>query len=114
FTAPRGGQIHYANFFHRRWLPALRAAMSCPAHPRDRDEPGSTCDCPGVLRRRPTPHDLRHTHAAWLFSDPRVTPLAISRRLGHAQLATTSEIYGDLLPEAEGATIAALDDALGG
>lgn len=77
-------------------------------------EPGavSTCDCPGVLRRRPTPHDLRHTHAAWLFSDPRVAPLAISRRLGHAQLSTTSEIYGDLVPEAEDATIAALDDAL--
>lgn len=77
-------------------------------------EPGavSTCDCLGVLRRRPTPHDLRHTHAAWLFSDPRVAALAISRRLGHAQLSTTSEIYGDLVPAAEDAAIAALDDAL--
>ncbi|MEV4384362.1 site-specific integrase [Micromonospora sp. NPDC049580] len=77
-------------------------------------EPGavSPCDCPGVLRRRPTPHDLRHTHAAWLFSDRRMTPLAISRRLGHAQLSTTSEIYGDLMPEAEEAAVDALDDLL--
>ncbi|MEK8108697.1 tyrosine-type recombinase/integrase [Micromonospora sp. M12] len=65
-----------------------------------------------MLRRRPTPHDLRHTHAAWLFSDRRMTPLAISRRLGHAQLSTTSEIYGDLMPEAEEAAVDALDDLL--
>lgn len=73
----------------------------------------STCSCPGVLRRRPTPHDLRHTHAAWLFSNPAVTPLAISRRLGHAQLSTTSELYGDLMPEAQQATVDAIASALG-
>jgi integrase len=68
----------------------------------------STCDCPGVLHVRPTPHDLRHTHAAWLFADPDVAPLAISRRLGHANLATTSEIYGGLDPSAEGAAVSAI------
>ncbi|MEO3929286.1 site-specific integrase [Micromonosporaceae bacterium B7E4] len=71
----------------------------------------SECDCPGVLRAAPSWHDLRHTHAAWLFSDPRMTPLAISRRLGHQQLATTSEIYGDLMPSAEEAAVDAITDA---
>lgn len=71
----------------------------------------SGCDCPGVLRPAPSWHDLRHTHAAWLFSDPRMTPLAISRRLGHQQLATTSEIYGDLMPEAEETAVTAVADA---
>jgi len=84
----------------------------CHAHMGPDPAAVSTCDCPGVLRRRPTPHDLRHSHAAWLFSDARVTPLAISRRLGHAQLSTTSEIYGDLMPAAEDAVITALDDAI--
>jgi integrase len=93
---------------------ALAAAgwTRCRDHQGPAPEAVSTCDCADVLRRRPTPHDLRHTHAAWLFSDPRVTPLAISRRLGHAQLSTTSEIYGDLMPEAEESAVAALDDAL--
>jgi integrase len=85
----------------------------CHDHMGPAPDAVSTCDCPGVLRRRPTPHDLRHTHAAWLFSDRRMTPLAISRRLGHAQLSTTSEIYGDLMPEAEEAAVDALDDLLG-
>jgi integrase len=71
----------------------------------------STCDCSDVLRSAPSWHDLRHTHAAWLFSDPRMTPLAISRRLGHQQLATTSEIYGDLMPEAEELAVNAVADA---
>lgn len=84
----------------------------CHSHVGPAPDAVSTCDCPGVLRRRPTPHDLRHTHAAWLFSDRRMTPLAISRRLGHAQLSTTSEIYGDLMPEAEEAAVDALDDLL--
>jgi Site-specific recombinase XerC len=72
----------------------------CAAHYGPPPGAVSTCSCPDVLRVSPSWHDLRHTHAAWLFSDPRMTPLAISRRLGHQQLATTSEIYGDLIPEA--------------
>jgi integrase len=84
----------------------------CQTHVGPDPEAVSTCDCDGVLRKRPSPHDLRHTHAAWLFSTPGVTPLAISRRLGHAQLSTTSEIYGDLMPEAEDATVAAIGAAM--
>lgn len=93
---------------------ALAAAgwTRCRDHLGPAPDAVSTCHCLNVLRRRPTPHDLRHTHAAWLFSDPRVTPLAISRRLGHAQLSTTSEIYGDLMPEAEDVLVDAIDDVL--
>lgn len=92
-------------------------ARVVPEHTRCKDHLGprpdavSECDCPGALHVEPSWHDLRHTHAAWLFSDPNVTPLAISRRLGHAQLATTSEIYGDLMPDAEEAAVAAITAA---
>lgn len=84
----------------------------CRSHRAPRPNAVSTCDCDDVLRVRPTPHDLRHTHAAWLFADPNVAPLAISRRLGHASLATTSEIYGGLMPSAEMAAVEAISLAM--
>ncbi|MFG2165557.1 tyrosine-type recombinase/integrase [Micromonospora chersina] len=45
-------------------------------------------------------HDLRHTHVAHLISAGR--PLtAISRRMGHASIAVTSDVYGHLLTEVD-------------
>ncbi|MEU4217560.1 site-specific integrase [Actinoplanes sp. NPDC026623] len=85
----------------------------CRSHSGPARDAVSTCDCAEVLHVRPTPHDLRHTHASWLFADPNVAPLAISRRLGHANLQTTSEIYGGLMPEAEEAAVKAISSALG-
>lgn len=41
-------------------------------------------------------HDLRHTHAALLIG-AGVDIAAVSRRLGHALLETTVDLYGDLL-----------------
>jgi integrase len=153
FQAPRGGPVVYANFYERRWLPAVEAAMRCVLHPPPlrgkptpvgdlagplcgdnggtRNDAGrcgakvmdgwdrcrahvgpppgavSGCRCPTRLRRRPRPHDLRHTHAAWLFAAGR-PPLEISRRLGHKQLATTSEIYGGLMPNTDSQSAAAI------
>ncbi|WP_420123866.1 site-specific integrase [Nakamurella sp.] len=83
----------------------------CSAHYGPRVGAVSDCGCPDVLHSAPSWHDLRHTYAAWLFSDPRMTPLAISRLLGHQQLATTSEIYGDLMPHAIDAAVDAVADA---
>ena len=85
----------------------------CTWHSGPAPDAMSSCDCPDVLHVQPTPHDLRHTHAAWLFTDPDVGVLAISRRLGHASLKTTSEIYGGLTPAAEEATVAAIAAAMG-
>lgn len=83
----------------------------CAAHYGPPPGAVSDCDCPTVLHVAPSWHDLRHTYAAWLFSDPRMTPLAVSRLLGHQQLATTSEIYGDLMPQAIDAAVDAVADA---
>ena len=45
-------------------------------------------------------HDLRHTHVAHLISAGR--PLtAISRRMGHASISVTSDVYGHLLTEVD-------------
>lgn len=56
-------------------------------------------------------HDLRHTHAAHLISKGR--PLtAISRRMGHASISVTSDVYGHLTDEVDEGILAAVDDML--
>lgn len=65
------------------------------------------------LDLRPTPHDLRHSHAALLIADG--TPLsAIKVRLGHQSIQTTDDTYGYLLPRVEAELLAGLERALGG
>lgn len=109
--APRGGRWNHSNFVNRHWAPAVAAAMRCDEHPPAAPAKGargparklrvdevSTCDCPGRLRVRPTPHDLRHSHAAWQIAAGH--PIAaISRRLGHRSTETTERIYAGILPE---------------
>nr|WP_246382544.1 site-specific integrase [Micromonospora jinlongensis] len=70
----------------------------------------SDCDCPEVLRLEVPdggPHRLRHSCATWMFARG-VPPLVVSRRLGHATLAITSEIYGHLMPDSDEEAAAAL------
>ena len=42
-------------------------------------------------------HDLRHFHASVMLQNGQ-TLLLVSKRLGHASVATTGDIYGHLLP----------------
>jgi integrase len=121
---PRGGgnRWMYSNFRERYWEPAIGAAMRCTEHPPPlpaKNPTGprrgwlptevSTCDCPGRLKQRPTPHDLRHSFVAWMIAAGR--PLvSISRRLGHFSVTLTERVYAGILPEvdeADGAVIGA-------
>ena len=70
FTAARGGKLTRANF-RRVWLLACKAA--------------------GVKDVRV--HDCRHTHASWMANAPGADLsdlIRLSKRLGHADLKTTS------------------------
>jgi integrase len=70
FTAARGGKLTRANF-RRVWLLACKAA--------------------GVEGVRV--HDCRHTHASWMANAPGADLsdlIRLSKRLGHADLKTTS------------------------
>ena len=90
FTTESGALLRRGNFARRVWKPAVEGA-----------------GLPAGLRM----HDLRHTHAAWLISAGR--PLtAVQRRLGHASIVVTSDIYGHLLPEVDEAMLATLDAAM--
>ena len=43
-------------------------------------------------------HDLRHFHASVMLQKGGGSLLLVSKRLGHASIATTGDIYGHLLP----------------
>ncbi|MBP2266400.1 integrase [Pseudarthrobacter sp. PvP004] len=81
FTTPKGERIVHKLFWHHYWMPAVKAAQA------------------RGLRKNPRIHDLRHTHASWLIQDG-VPIFTISRRLGHASIKTTEQVYGHLMPEA--------------
>ena len=83
-------RVRYQTFRDRVWLPAVEKAMDA-----------DLCDREGLvpLTRRPTPHDLRHSHASWLISDGAPLPW-VQARLGHESIETTVGVYGHLIPEA--------------
>ena len=45
-------------------------------------------------------HDLRHFHASVMLQNG-ASLLLVSRRLGHASVATTGDVYGHLMPGAQ-------------
>ena len=47
-----------------------------------------------------TPHSLRHTHVTLLIAEG-VSVSAVSRRLGHSSIATTSRIYVHAIQSAD-------------
>ncbi|MGH3356614.1 MAG: tyrosine-type recombinase/integrase [Nocardioidaceae bacterium] len=69
FTSPDGLPLRHQNFMRRVWYPACSAA--------------------GVSA---TPHDLRATHATWLY-DAGWSPVEIAARLGHAKATVTTKHY---------------------
>jgi len=56
------------------------------------------------------PHDLRHTHVALLIAAGE-DPYVISRRLGHASIRTTYDVYGHLFEGRDREASAALEAA---
>lgn len=88
-TTP-GGRIPYQRFRKAAWNRAVTAAM-------DKERCAELDLVP--LTRRPTPHDLRHTHASWLIAAGVPLPY-IQARLGHESITTTIGTYGHLVPDA--------------
>lgn len=69
-----GGPVRYHGFKRRVWDKAVDRAGLDP---------------------KPTPHDLRHTHASWLLNEGHPI-MAVSRRLGHEDTSVTWNVYGHL------------------
>lgn len=92
---PGGERLHYSTFYNR-WQRAVRRAKKA-----------------GLLssHKTPTPHDLRHSHAAVLLSDGRGLEY-VKVRLGHESIKTTSDTYGHLLPSADDDAMDVIDRSL--
>ncbi|MFC8521130.1 tyrosine-type recombinase/integrase [Streptomyces sp. NPDC057257] len=90
FRAAMGGPWRHANYYNRKWKPAVAAAVAAG------------------LPKKPRLHDLRHTHVAWLIA--RNVPLpAIQARLGHESIQTTVDRYGHLVRALDDEILAAVE-----
>lgn len=69
FLSPAGFPIRHLNFMRRVWSPA--------------------CEAAGLSL---TPHDLRASHATWLY-DAGWSPVEIAARLGHSKATVTTKHY---------------------
>ncbi|WP_307797817.1 site-specific integrase [Streptomyces laculatispora] len=91
-----GERLHYSSFYDR-WTRAVERAKKDGVLP---------------VEKTPTPHDLRHSHAAVLISDGRSLTY-VQRRLGHESIKTTSDTYGHLLPQADDDAMDTIERSLG-
>lgn len=91
------------------WQRAVGRARRCLEHPPPlppvasngkrrgwRFDEVSVCACPTRLHKVTRFHDLRGSHVAYLI-ELRWPPKKIQRRLGHADITTTMNIYGHLM-----------------
>jgi integrase len=99
FESHTGAALHHSNIRNRAWVPAAQASMS--------DDYGAA-----ALTVQPRIHDLRHSHASWLFSQG-LDLLAVQRRLGHESITTTADRYGHLLLQQQVAVADALGEMFG-
>jgi integrase len=95
FTTAWGKAWRHANFFYRRWQPAVEHAQKMG------------------LTKKPRPHDLRHTHVSWLIAANVPLP-AIQTRLGHESITTTVDRYGHLVQQLDDEVAAAVEAAMTG
>src|SRR5699024_12427422 len=57
-------------------------------------------------------HDLRHSHAAYLINNGFDIQI-VSKRLGHAKVSTTYDVYGHLYPHKEDDAVALMEKEFG-
>jgi integrase len=88
FTNDTGGPINADSFRKNVWIPAM-ADSGLPKH------------------RRPGLHDLRHTHASRLI-DAGIPIVAVSKRLGHANVSITLATYAHVASDADERILTAL------
>ncbi|MFC5720344.1 tyrosine-type recombinase/integrase [Streptomyces gamaensis] len=93
FRTAMGKHWRHANFYNRKWKPAVAEAVK------------------KGLPKKPRIHDLRHTHVSWLIAANIPLP-AIQARLGHESITTTVDRYGHLVRQLDTEISAAVEAAL--
>lgn len=106
-TTKRGGQWRYEHFYRRVWKrPAT--GDDAPGRKRILEEAARL----GLNRPGLAPHWLRHSHVGMLIlaGEPLT---AIQKRLGHASIKTTSDVYGRMIEDASSAGLQRVAALLG-
>lgn len=76
FTNARGGSVKHSTFWESHWKPACTAVGLSPV---------------------PKIDSLRHWAASYMLAQG-ADLFEVSRALGHADISTTSNVYGHLVP----------------
>ncbi|MEV4321015.1 site-specific integrase [Microbispora rosea] len=95
FRGARGGILASSSWSQTHWQKVVKLAQ-------ERD-----------LETAATTHKFRHAHATELLA-ANVSLDTVSKRLGHASIAVTSDIYGHLTPEADQRAVDVVDQVMGG
>lgn len=93
FTNPPWGMWEPSTFRSRWWRKAVAAA--------------------GLEHRQPTPHWLRHTHVLICHLAGMTLP-EIQRRIGHVDIKTTINVYGQMIDDMPDDVAGRLDALLAG
>jgi integrase len=112
FTTKTGRRWVYSNFHDRIWTrpkPGGKTRDMAPKKPRILEVAKTL----GLERPDVTPHWLRHTHAGMLILSGESLP-AIQKRLGHASIQTTVDVYGRMIEDASDAGLDKVAAMLGG
>ena len=111
-TTGGGSRWTYSSFYYRYWTRPPKGAKTkdyAPKRTRILEHARELgFDRPGV-----TPHWLRHTQAGMLILAGEPLP-AIQRRLGHASITTTVNVYGRMIEDASDAGLDRLAAMLDG
>jgi integrase len=97
FTNQHDSRWLYSSFYYRYWTrpkPGSKTRDYAPRRKRILERAREL-----GLTAEPTPHWLRHTHVGLLILAGE-SPAAIQRRIGHASIKTTYDVYGRWIEDA--------------
>lgn len=97
-TTAAGKRWTYSSFYYRYWTRPRPGSKSTDYAPRRKRILERAAEM-GLDRPGLTPHWLRHTQAFMLILAGEPLP-AIQRRMGHANIATTVDVYGRMVDDA--------------
>lgn len=107
-TTKNGARWSHTHFYRRVWA-RPKSGDDAPGKPRILEEAARL----GLRRTNVTPHWLRHTHVGFLILAGEPLP-AIQKRLGHADIRTTANVYGRMIDDASPAGLGRVADLIGG
>jgi integrase len=109
FTNREGSRWLYTSFYYSYWTRPRADQRTRDRAPRRQRILERAAEL--GLTRPVTPHWLRHTQAGLMILAGE-SPAAIQRRLGHASIKTTYDVYGQMIEDVSAAGLSAVNQLL--